>query len=203
MNTREKLSVTLLIMGITLALLPLTGSRSFTEKPRKLLSEALDRKSWFTADQVARFIATEDTSVLIIDLRSPDEYARINLPGSINIPYNKFIDTAPAIISGAGKTKNILYSNGDVDANSAFIIAGGLKIRNVYVMKGGLNEWFATVMNSHFSGDRISARENALYESRRTAGKMFTEFNSMPDSLKRKFYEARRVEAKKLDGGCE
>ena len=33
-------------------------------------------------------------------------------------------------------------------------------------MKGGLNEWFNTVMNSNFTGDRISARENALFETR-------------------------------------
>jgi hypothetical protein len=32
---------------------------------------------------------------------------------------------------------------------------------------------------------------------------MFTEINSLPDSLKRRYYEARHVEAKKLDGGCE
>jgi hypothetical protein len=33
-------------------------------------------------------------------------------------------------------------------------------------MKGGLNEWFNTVMNSSFTGDKISARENALFETR-------------------------------------
>ena len=66
-----------------------------------------------------------------------------------------------------------------------------------------MNEWFNTVINSHFSGERISVRENALFESRRIAGKMFNEFNSLPDSLKRIYYEARHVAAKKLDGGCE
>jgi len=32
---------------------------------------------------------------------------------------------------------------------------------------------------------------------------MFTEINSLPDSLKQKFIDSRRVAAKKLDGGCE
>ena len=70
-------------------------------------------------------------------------------------------------------------------------------------MKGGLNEWFTTVMNSNFTGDRISARENALFETRTNARKLFTEINSLPDSLKMKFIEAKHIAVKKLDGGCE
>jgi rhodanese-related sulfurtransferase len=203
MNTRKKLSVILLGLGIILALLPLTGNRSFTVRPQKLLSEALDEKSWFTVDQVARFVATEDTSIQLIDLRSSEEFNRMNLPGSLNIPYDKFIEIAPGVFPASDNQKYILYSNGDYDSNNAYIIARGLKLNNVYVMKGGLNEWFNSVMNSRFTGERISARENALYENRRLAGKMFTEINSLPDSLKKKYYEARHVAAKKLDGGCE
>jgi len=148
-------------------------------------------------------VATEDSSVLLIDLRSSGEFNRFNIPGSVNIPYDRFIEIAPGIISGSGNMKFILYSNGDYDANNAYVIAKGLKLKNIYVMKGGLNEWFNTVMNSRFTGERISARENSLYENRKRAGTMFTEINSLPDSLKRKYYEAKHVAAKKLDGGCE
>jgi rhodanese-related sulfurtransferase len=203
MNTREKISIILLSCGLILALLPLTANRSFTVSPQKLLDEAFDETSYFTADQVARFVATEDTSIMLIDLRSPEEFSRLNIPGSVNIPYNSFIDIAPGTITGDGYMKNILYSNGDIDANNAWVIAKGLKIKNIYVMKGGLNEWFNTVINSRFTGERISARENALYENRKRAGQIFTEINSLPDSLKRKYFESKHVAAKKLDGGCE
>ncbi|MBI5010981.1 MAG: rhodanese-like domain-containing protein [Bacteroidia bacterium] len=202
MNIREKISIILVGLGVILAMLPLTGNRSFTVNPQKLVTGAFDQTSYFTSDQVARFIATEDTSIQLIDLRSQKEFSKLNIPGSINIPYESFIDIAPGTLTG-GDIKYILYSNGDIDANNAWVIAKGLKINNVYVMKGGLNEWFSTVMNSRFTGERISARENALFESRRKAGQIFTEINSLPDSLKRKYFEARHVAAKKLDGGCE
>jgi hypothetical protein len=58
-------------------------------------------------------------------------------------------------------------------------------------------------MNSKFTGEKISARENALYETRTRAKKMFTEMNSLPDSLKLKFILSKHLAAKKLDGGCE
>ena len=203
MNTREKLSVILLCLGIMLALLPLTGSRSFNVKPQRLLSEALDEKSWFTVDQVAKFVASEDSTIQLVDLRSPEEFNMMNIPGSVNIPYDQFIELAPGTISVNGKMKYILYSNGDYDANNAFMIARGLKLNSVFVMEGGMNEWFNTVINSRFTGEKISARENALFENRRKAATIFTEINSLPDSLKKKYYEAKHVAAKKLDGGCE
>jgi rhodanese-related sulfurtransferase len=203
MNTREKFSVGLLCLGIILALLPLSGSRSFIVRPQKLLSEVLDNSTYLTVDQVAGFIVSEDSSVQVIDLRTPDEYRMANIPGSINIPYGKLLEIDPGSILNNGKTRNIFYSDGDFNSNYALAIARGLNIRNTYVMKGGMNEWFNTVMNSSFKGERISARENALFETRTRAKKMFTEMNSMPDSLKLKFIESKHIAAKKLDGGCE
>jgi rhodanese-related sulfurtransferase len=203
MNTREKFSVGLLCLGLILALLPLSGSRSFTVRPQKLLSEVLDNTTYLTVDQVAGFVVSEDSSVQVIDLRSPEEFRKVNIPGSINIPYNRLFETDPSIILNNGKKRNIFYSGGDFDSNYALAVTRGLNIKNTYVMKGGLNEWFETVMNSSFPGERISARENALFETRTRAKRLFSEMNSMPDSLKLKFIESKHMAAKKLDGGCE
>jgi rhodanese-related sulfurtransferase len=203
MNARVKFSAGLLCLGLILALLPLSGSRSFTVSPQKLLSEVLDDNTYFTVDQVARFVVSEDSSVQLIDLRTPEEFRTMNIPGSINVPYSKLLDNDPWSILNNGKARNIFYSVGDYDSNYALAIAKGLDLKNTFVMKGGLNEWFNTVMNSNFTGEKISARENALFETRTRAKKMFTEMNSLPDSLKLKFIESKHIAAKKLDGGCE
>lgn len=203
MNIREKFSVVLICLGFTLALLPLSGSWSFIVKPNRLLAETVDQKSYFTVDQVARFIVTEDSSVRIIDLRSPEEFTSFNIPGSINVPYKEFLNNDPAGFINNENIKNIFYSNGDYDSNYALVLAQGMNYKNVFVMKGGLNEWFNTVMNSNFTGNKISARENALFETRLRAKNMFTEINSLPDSLKLKFFDSKHIAAKKLDGGCE
>ncbi len=203
MNTREKFSAALICLGLILALLPTTGSKSLIVKPQKLLAETIDNKTVFTADQVARFIVSEDSTVRLIDLRPMNEFRSFSIPGSVNIPYEEFLDKDPRSFLSAGNVKNIFYSNGDLDANYALVIARGMNFKNVYIMKGGMNEWFSTVMNSSFTGDRITARENALFETRTRAKNMFNEVNSLPDSLKMKLIESKRLEAKKLDGGCE
>ena len=203
MNTREKFSTGLLCIGLILAFLPLSGSRSFIINPQTLLAEVLDDNTYFTVDQVAKFLISEDSTVQLIDLRSPEEFREVNIPGSINVPYSILLDNDPGAVLNNGKSRNIFYSNGDFDSNWALTIARGLNFKNTYAMKGGLNEWFNTVMNSNFTGERISAKENALFETRSRAKKMFTEMNSLPDSLKLKFITSKHIAAKKLDGGCE
>jgi rhodanese-related sulfurtransferase len=203
MNTRQKFSIVLLSLGLILALLPLSGSKSFIVKPKNLLSDVLDNNTYVNVDQVAKLIVTEDSSVQIIDLRSPEEFRKSNLPGSVNIPYDKLLENEQISQLSNGKSKNIFYSNGDLESNYALAIARGLNYRSTFVMKGGLNEWYNTVMNSSFTGEKISARENAVFEYRTRAKKMFTEMNSLPDSLKMKFIQSKHLAIKKLDGGCE
>jgi len=203
MNTREKFSVMLLFFGSVLALVPLPANRSFIIKPGKLLATVTDIKTYMSVDQVARLVVSEDSTILIIDLRSPEEYKGFNIPGSINIPYNELINKDPSTFPGTVNMKNIFYSNGDFDSNFAVAFADGLGYKNNWAMKGGLNEWYNTVMNSSFRGERISARENALFETRTRARKLFMEINSLPDSLKVKSLKGKHFDRKKLDGGCE
>ena len=184
-------------------MLPHSANRSFIVKPDKLLSAIMDQESYFTVDQVARFIISEDSTIQIIDIRDAEVYNKSNIPGSANIPYEDFLEEAPDIIINNKSIKYILYSDGDLDSNFAFTLAQGLNCKNTYVMKGGHNEWNNTIMNSSFSGEKISARENALFETRARASKLYTDINSLPDSLKIKYMESKRMEAKKLDGGCD
>lgn len=203
MKIRKEFSALLLLLSLILALLPLTANRSFTAKPDNLLQEVLKGDVSFTADQVAEFIVREDSTVQLIDLRSPEEFRKQAIPGAVNIPYPEFIKNDPEAWLGNKNIRNIFYTTEDTEADYALVYARGLGYDRSYVMKGGITEWIATVMETKFTGDRITARENALFETRRRAGDMFTELNSLPDSLKTKFLESRKFSAKKLDGGCE
>jgi sulfur-carrier protein adenylyltransferase/sulfurtransferase len=203
MNTRVKISIILIILGLILAMLPSPASRILSTKPERLLALLKDEKSWVTADQVARFMVSGDNNIRIIDIRTDAEFRRMTIPGSINIPYDDYLKKNPASFLAAGDMKNILCSNIEMEAANAFLIARGLNFNNTYILKGSVNEWVNTVINNSFSGDKITARENALYETRLRASQMYTDFNNLPDSLKQKFFESRRLATKKLDGGCE
>lgn len=203
MNTRIKFSACLLSLGFILAVLPYSGHPSLSGKPSELISKVADAERYLTPDQVARMIVSNDSTIRLIDLRTPQEYNAFTLPGAMNVPYKDFPAKDLSAFMGKGKVKNILFSNGDTFASYAYVMAAGLKYDNVYVMKGGMNAWFDSIMNSRFSGELITARQNALFETRTKAKKLFTEMNSLPDSLKVKLLASKQLEAKKLDGGCE
>lgn len=203
MQIREKLSIILLLLGLLLALLPLRSTRSFSVGPGKLLPEILDNKTYISVDQVARLIVNEDPDLQIIDLRSPEEFIKFSIPGSVNIPWTELTARDPSSYLGTGKIRNVFYSNGDLNSNYAVVFTGGLGYYNCSSMKGGMNEWIRTIMNTKFTGETISANENALFEARSRAGRLFIEMNNLPDSMKIKYLKSKKFNPKKLDGGCE
>ncbi len=203
MNTRIKLSVWLIGVGIILAFLPFNVAKSFQLKPTELLKISLSEEIYYSVDQVARFVNNEDSTIQIIDLRSENEYKTCNIPGSINIPFNDLLNPDWKGYFLQPEIKTIFYGNGNKTANSAWTIATGLGYENIFIMKDGLNEWYKTIMLSQFSGERITPRENVLFENRFKARKTFTQINSLPDSIKTQFLAARRLKETQLDGGCE
>lgn len=81
--------------------------------------------------------------------------------------------------------------------------ARGLGYDNTFFLRGGMEEWIKTVSSTEFTGERLTARENALLETRRKAAGMYNELRSLPDSLKAKYLESKKFSARKLDGGCQ
>jgi rhodanese-related sulfurtransferase len=200
---REKITYLLLPLGVILAFLPLRETRSLKGNPENIWMSSIDQKTILTPDQVARMVVREDSTLVLIDLRQADEFRQFTIPGSVNVPYDELVKRDPSTYLGSGDFKNVFFSNSDLKSGYAVVIAAGMGYDNCYSMKGGLNDWFSIVMNSAFTGEKISAAENALFEIRYRAKHMFNEMNSLPDSLKVKYLKSKRFDPKKLDGGCE
>jgi rhodanese-related sulfurtransferase len=179
METRKQLTLLLLLLSLILALLPLTANRSFRGSPSGLLD------------------------VQLFDLRSAGEYSEAFIPGAVNVQYTDFIASDPDIWLRDSTRKMILYSAGDAESAAAMTYARGLGYHNTYFLKGGMEEWVKTVSATEFEGERITARENALLETRRRAAEMYNELRNLPDSLKARYLESKKFSARKLDGGCQ
>jgi len=202
MNARIKISALLVGLGILLAFMPNPSTKTLKLKPTELLAKSTSEDIYFSVDEVARFVNNEDSTVLLIDLRNSDEFRRCNIPGSVNIPFEDLLNSNWSAYFSQENVRTVFYGNGDQLSNMAWTINTGLGNENSFVMKGGLNEWYKTVMLTKFEGERITPRENALFENRYKARDIFNQINSMPDSLKTKFFDAKRLQQKKLDGGC-
>ncbi len=203
MSYRVKLSVLLVLLGLFLALVPGREKGRFLVSPEELARWAVADSSAVTPDEVARWISSEDPRITLIDVRSKKEFDTCRLPGALWIPLEEIADPRFGDLLRRKEGVNIFYSNDDQGSAAAAAIAFGMGYTGCCRMKGGMNAWFDTVMNSTFSGERISARENALFTQRFNARKIFTQYNSLPDSLRETLFVTRRLEKAKLDGGCE
>ena len=202
MNARIKITVLLVGLGILLAFMPNPSSKTFKLKPGELLTKSASEEIYFSVDEVARFVNNEDSTIQLIDLRSGEEFRKSNIPGAVNIPFEDLLNSNWGSYLNQENVRTVFYGNSDQLANIAWTIATGLGYENSFVMKGGLNEWYKTVMLTQFEGEKITPRENALFENRYKARDIFTQINSLPDSLKTRFFDAKRLQQKKLDGGC-
>ena len=203
MNARIKYSLLLVGIGVIIAFLPFNATKSFRLKSDELLATAVSEEGYFTVDQVAMMVNREDSTLQLIDLRTADQFREFNIPGSINIPYIELLSPVWEGTLNQKEVKKIFYGNTEQTANYAWTLATGLGYKNCFIMKGGLNEWFSTVMFSRFEGEQITAAENALFENRFAARRTFTQINSLPDSLKGQYFKAKRIKQMKLDGGCQ
>ncbi len=203
MKIRKEISLLLILFSLILAFLPLSANRSFSEKPAGLIADVLGDDVSITPDEVAEFIVREDPSFSLIDLRPEAEYRIKAIPGAVNVPWAEFVKSDPDKWLGNRDIRAVFYSTGNIEADYALVFARGMGYDNCNIMEGGIAEWDRTVLDTDFTGERITARENALYETRRRAGEMYREFSSLPDSLKSRFLDSRKFSAKKLDGGCE
>lgn len=193
----------MLLTGCFLAFIPSRKKDSFTLKPGHLAHWAASDTSSFTADEVARMIVNEVPGITLIDIRSGEDFNTCRLPAAMHIPFSDLLNPANRELLNRRTGKNIFYSNGDEISAAALTLTTGLGYPNCYRLKGGLNGWYEVVMNASFTGDRITASENALFGTRADAGRLFTEYNSLPDSLKPKLFVSRQLATAKLDGGCE
>jgi len=202
MNARIKITILLVGLGVLLAFMPNPSVKTFKLKPNELLAKSISNDMFFTVDEVARFVNNEDSTIQLIDLRSSEEFRKCNIPGAVNIPFDDMLNPNWSVYFNQKNMRVVFYGNSDKISNVAWTIASGLGFENCYVMKGGLNEWFKTVMLTKFEGETITPRENALFENRYKARDIFNQINNLPDSLKTKFFDAKRLQQKKLDGGC-
>ena len=82
----------------------------------------------------------DNPGVQLVDVRTPDEYAAGNIPGSVNIDVmtGKFGETASALLDRA-YTVAVYCRSGNRSKNAAQVLS--MMGYNVVELNGGYNEW--------------------------------------------------------------
>jgi len=203
MNFRYKFSIVLIILGLMSAIMSFGGKKSASFSPEVILGILLKGEYLLSPDQLAVLILEQDSGIQVVDVRNPDKYKYLSIPGAVNIPLSSLFEPGNESYFVSESMKTVFYAEDDELSGQAWMLSMQKGYRNLYQLKGGLSDWDSIIMRSAFSGDKISPAENALFEKRYKARRLFLQWNSMPDSSKAGFFLAKKKKDRELVGGCE
>ncbi len=210
MKRREVIIIGLMLIGSIISIfLPDIKPLRHIIGPKQLLHEVNKQGRYITTDEVAKMIMENDPSLLLIDVRSPKEYKKYTLDGAINIPMDKIMDEANKDYFDQDVYTTVLFSNGSSLADQAWLRLRSYDYKANKVMKGGLNEWYRTILNPQKPVDEIlTAQLEKQYLFRKGAQIYFTGATPVTGAATKKTKPAAtgkpivKHKKKEVTGGC-
>lgn len=195
------------IFGLVIAMVPENTTKPYRLTAEDMLIEVQGAAEMVSADDVAHWIISKDPSLQLIDVRTPDEFQKYHLSESINIPLSTMLADDNGDILDQGTKMNVLYSNGTLHSHQAWMILRQLGYENNYVLEGGLNYWFETIMNPQKPAEHSANEEFARYDFRKAAsgalgGGGAVNLSATPKAKADKPRIIRKKKKKAPAGGC-
>ena len=141
--------------------------------PEELLSNAISPERYITTDELADRIINQDPTLLLVDVRNESAFKKYSLPGAINIPLNKILDENSKPYLYQDEYDVVLFSNENFHSDQAWMLCNRLGYQNLRVLKGGINEWYNTIINPKKPTENMSSNEFDLYSFRKAASMYF------------------------------
>ncbi len=206
MRTIDKTIIYLLLVGaIWLLLAP--PKPAIKELSFKQVTDRYTRNDhYISTDDLAKAIMSKDPSILIVDVRDSKQYSKFSLPGALNIPLSELLKESNRDLLDQDIYRIVFYSNGSSLADKAWLMCSTLGYENLYVLKGGLNGWFETIINPPLPGPMAGSEDYDLYEFRKGASMFFGGGSAQPGQVSSAPKPAIKVKRKKKQeggGGCE
>lgn len=153
--------------------------------------------AYATSDEVAFRLLDNDPSLQLVDVRSTKEYSKFSLPMALNIPVGNLFDKDTRKQLSLKHKKRVFYSQDETQAIRAARLAEELGFKNIYVLKGGLNEFSASILNFQRPVNILTRQEADTYRFRERAR---TELPVLIE--KSKASKTVKKVSKRVVGGC-
>ena len=171
-RTYQILALIVLILAAGLVLLPKQQKHEGVS-PDVFVKNSTSAERYISTDDFANRIINQDPSLLIIDTRNKEAFDNFTLPSAINIPLTEFFNEDLNDYLDQDIYDVVLFSNDNFLANEMWMIGNRIGYKRLYVLKGGLNKWFSTIINPKKPAETMSRKAQELYSFRIAAGKYF------------------------------
>ena len=202
---RNYIFLTLLMLALALGTFFLKKEPARQEtKPETLLLEIVQPTRYVSTDQVAKMIIQKDPSLEIVDVRTPEEFAKFTLPNALNLPPDSLLTPSGNEQLGIPGMKVVFISDDAIRADQEWVLAKRMGYSDIYVMKGGLNRWIETIIQPKEPGEEDPYTAFEQYEFRKGAQLYFTgaKVKNTTVSKKIKVVVRRKRKVQAASGGC-
>ena len=180
-------------------------------KSEVLLSNAISPERYISTDQIANKIINQEPSFILIDVRDKESFKKYSLPNAINIPLAKLLNEESLPYLNQSQFDVVFFSNDNFYADQAWVLCNRLKYKNLHVLKGGINNWFNTIINPPKPTENMPSADFELFSNRKAASMFFGV--AYPEQVKKKPVEVKKAAPKKVipikkkkkmpvEGGC-
>jgi sulfur-carrier protein adenylyltransferase/sulfurtransferase len=207
MNKRYLLLAGIVIaLGLGILFMPQSDDRKQL-KPELLLAAIDDPSRFLSTDDITDRLVKKDPALLLIDVRTASQFKAFAIPGAINIPADSLLSSSAQATLNQKEMDKVFYSNTDVTSDQAWIICKRMGLQRIYVIKGGLNRWFNTIVKAEKPAETAPAEVMELYQFRIAACQYF--FGSKDIAItpkatdeKKKVSVVKKASGAASGGGC-
>lgn len=159
LDLKIKLAVVAIFLGFTAFVISDPFENSTAKINMKDLSYMVQNEvDHVNVDDLADWIIKGKSDYRLVDIRSEKEFGNYNIPGSENIPISGLLDG-----NLSRNEKIILYSEGGIHSAQAWFLLKAKEFKNVYILRGGLDEWNDLVLFPKLSAN-ATEQEKARFE---------------------------------------
>jgi sulfur-carrier protein adenylyltransferase/sulfurtransferase len=159
-------------LGAGMLLMPVRPSGKQVQ-PVALLAAVDDPSRFLSTDDITDRLVKKDPALLLIDVRPAAQFQSFSIPGSINLPLDSLLTPAAQDLLSMKEMDKVFCSNSEVSSDQAWILSKRSGHERIYVMQGGVNAWFATIVKPEKPAETSSSDAIRLYSFRMGARQHF------------------------------
>ncbi len=194
-----------IVLGIGILLMPEHHADKQVQ-PEQLLNSIDDPSRFLTTDDITDRLVKKDPALLLIDVRPASQYKAFAIPGAVNLPVDSLFSASAQDFLKQKEMDKVFYSNSDVTSDQAWILCKRQGIQRIYIMQGGVNQWFNTIVKAVKPNETGSDKAMELFQFRKAACQHFfgsPEMAAAPvNVVKKKLTIVKRAPAVESGGGC-
>jgi len=204
---KKYLLLTCIVIALGVGILFMPERNGEKQVQPELLLNAIDDPSRFlTTDDITDRLVKKDPALMLIDVRPTVQFKAFTIPGAINIPVDSLLSASAQELLNQKEMDKVFYSNADVTSDQAWIICKRMGLQRIYVMQGGVNKWFNTIVKAVRPAETAPVESLKLYQFRIAACQHFfgsPEMAVTPNSAeKKKVTVVKKSSGAASGGGC-